>query len=122
MVSDTMDSIQSEICLPPGLYLPLAEESTEKYRAEYFRGNDVTHEDVVDLACFAVALNVLAAPVTGRVNVMPQLRDFRYLRSMGYGIHWRRFDEFGGLTKIQSDLGFFADGVLPSTDAVVERL
>lgn len=84
-----MNSIlATEKGLPPGLWLPRAEEPTEKYLRENFSRSDLTDEDVLDYGMFVVALIVLDKNCSGRISTAPSTDDFNDLSGQGYGISY----------------------------------
>lgn len=123
MSLDTRETSSPDIILPPGLWLPLAEEPTDQYLSSNMDRPDLPYELLVDYGSFIVALNVLAAVDTENLNYIPKQEHFRALRKVGYGISIARLEgEFGGLRNLQGTLGFFADNVIPSESEVLDRL
>lgn len=110
-----INSLPTEIGVPPGLLLPLPEESTEQFRAENFNHLHLTMEDMVDYGAFIVALLVLDAPRSGRVSMMPTHGDIDQLYEAGYGLQrWRlQQPNVGGIIPFQTALGFYPSGTSP---------
>jgi hypothetical protein len=104
--------------LPPGLYVPLASEDTEKYRAERFIEN-ITPENLVDLGCFYVALAMFDST---RRSVMPTQGDFRAMRREGYGIGVTALHDHGGLSAVQDALGYYSRARRPTSEALTKRV
>lgn len=109
--------------LPPGLWVPLPDGPTDRYRTENYRRNDLPYEDIVDLGAFAVARIMRAAPETGRVSFMPRKQDVDEMFHDGFGLSSRRLQRFyGGIRRLDYALGFYPDGVTPSREDLFKRL
>lgn len=114
--------------LPPGLWLPTAEESTEQYLTENFNHGNHDYEDIVDYGAFIVSLAALGQAETGRVSLMPRTTDFNEMHEAGYGISINvLIKKYGGLMKLQRALGFYPDLLHPededlTKDEVRQRL
>jgi hypothetical protein len=112
---------ETERGLPPGLWLPTAEESTDQYLRENFLDRPHDYGDIVDYGAFMVALIVLDAENSKRVSMMPTKRDVYALRKEGYGMTARSLDESGGLSRLQVELNFMPRGYDPPADKLLER-
>lgn len=117
-----MNSILAvELGLPPGLWLPLPEEDTEQYRRERFNHANHSMERVVDLGAFATALIVFKGD-KDRLSYMPRQEDFEELFAAGYGLSKYHLDKpYGGLSGIQSRLGFYPRGSRPDKEETLQR-
>lgn len=109
--------------LPPGLWLPTAEESTDKYLAINFNHGDHDPEDLIDLGAFAVALLVLDAPSHPRKSLMPGWAEFEALHSAGYGLsHYHLQVTYeNAVLKIQEGLGFYANNTKDPTEEELKK-
>lgn len=106
--------------LPPGLWLPLSEESTEQYKKESFNRPDHPYENIVDFGSFVVALAMFDEE---RICYMPNQLDLRALSKVGYGVSEANLRKnYGGLIRLQQSLGFYPPGTYPEKDALIERL
>lgn len=118
-----MNSIlEVEPGLPPGLWLPTADESTDQYKHENFHRSNLTEEDLIDFGAFAVALALFTPAEIGRISFKPSRDDVLRLREAGYGPSERRFRRLGGITTIDIGLGFYGNEVLPTREEFRERL
>lgn len=123
--------LATEKGLPPGLWLPGADEPTELYLTENMRQRhregELAFEDIVDYASLIVALAFYDAPQSGRVSMMPTSKDFRAMFTAGYGLNWRNLQEYctdeksGSVRKIQKALNFSPQGDNPSQEELVTR-
>jgi hypothetical protein len=108
--------------LPPGLWLPTADEPTEKYLTENFSYKDRPYEDIVDYGAFVVALVAYTQDVTGRISLMPTTDDFDKMHAEGYGISTLTLTRRrGGIRKLQRALGFYPKGYAPDPDELLQR-
>jgi hypothetical protein len=109
--------------LPPGLWLPTAEESTEQYLRENFDHTEHSYEEIIDYGAFVVAMSVMGADQRERKSFMPQKFELRDMHRAGYGISERRImRDYGGLKKLQGALGFYPRGYVPTREELLERL
>jgi hypothetical protein len=109
--------------LPPGLWLPTPEESTDQYLRSEFNNRSHRLEDVLDYGSFVVALALLSAEETGRVAMMPVTTDLEELFDTGYGVspdYLRR--KHGGISQLQLGLGFYPRGFIPPVEDLMERM
>lgn len=108
--------------LPPGLWLPTAEEQTEQFLTENFARQPHEYEDIVDYGAFIVALASYEQSNTNRISLMPVKRDFDDLYDAGYGFSFRTLGRrYDGLGKLQRSLGFYPPGYTPPVDKVLKR-
>ncbi len=117
-----MNSIlEVEKGLPPGLWLPTAEESTEQYLTENFANKNRSDEDIIDYGAFMVALIFYEQENTGRLSMMPNAIDLQEMNRAGDGISNQvLLAKHGGLTKLQRTLGFYPREYTPVKDEVLE--
>lgn len=114
--------LATEKGLPPGLWLPTAEESTEQYLTVNFAQRDLEPEDLIDLGSFMVALAFLDAPNSGRISMMPTTQDVKEMYEAGYGIPIRSLNrQPGGLQGLQKDLGFYPRGSTGTKPELITR-
>jgi hypothetical protein len=108
--------------LPPGLWLPRADESTEQYLHKNFDHPDLTHEDLVDYGSFIVSLISIEQENTGRVSLMPRRRDVVDMYQTGYGVSINKIDRYhGGARHLQRALGFYPINYEPQKEEMLER-
>jgi hypothetical protein len=109
--------------LPPGLWLPTSDESTDQYRVENFNKPDHPYEDIVDYGSFLVALAYFD---NNRADgsLMPLREDISDMYVQGYGLSPNGYlrTRYGGVKRLQRSLGFFPKGYWPSQDELTERL
>lgn len=108
--------------LPPGLWLPTADEPTDKYRSENFRRNDLPYEDIVEYGSFVVAMALRSAPQTGRINFIPKGTDITEMYQAGYGFPIDRLEPRGGMSRLQHALGFYPRRFIPTREELLARL
>ena len=112
--------------LPPGLWLPTAEESTDRFLVATFNHGNHQPEDIVELGMFAVALLVVDSAYNNskRVSMMPTREDFRDLYTAGYGVNTNHFQNtYGGAPHIHEALGFYTKHTLdPTPTELIHRL
>lgn len=112
-----------KIHLPPGLWLPLAEESTEQYKDEVFDRADHEYERIVDFGMFAVALACFDDERRDHGSLMPTERDIRGLKQAGYGVSRYHIDrDYGGYARLQAALGYYPRDYKPTREDLIGRL
>lgn len=108
--------------LPPGLWLPTADESTEKYLSENFYRPNIEYEELVEYGKFVISLIFLEQANTERISLMPRLADLDAMYEAGYGIPTHSFsNHYGGTKRLQHALGFHYNGYRPSETELLER-
>ncbi len=108
--------------LPPGLWIPTADEPTDRYLAENFAGRELEPEELSDLGSFVVARVAYEQDQTERVSLMPVLSDFDELYKAGYGFSSNTLvHRHGGIKRVQRLLGFYPHEFMPSAEEVIER-
>lgn len=114
--------LASEKCLPPGLWLPTADEPTAQYLTTNFANKERSYEELVEYGKFIVALTVLGQDTSCRVSLMPNENDIKDMHDAGYGIpEHTLFRKHGGITKLQRALGFFPKNYFPGKGETLER-
>ena len=107
--------------LPPGLWLPRAEEPTEIYSRTTFNHKNHDFADLLDYGAFVTALAMFDAERSGRICLMPNLKDFDSLFEAGYGLSEKNVKLNGGIKKIQLALGFYPEGYTPVKEQLITR-
>lgn len=114
---------RTDLHLPPGLWLPTAEESTEQYREGEFDHGEHEYERVVDYGMFVVALACFDDKRRKSGSLMPTERDIRELKREGYGISRYHIDNhYGGYARLQTSLGYFPRDHRPPLEILLKRL
>ncbi len=109
--------------LPPGLWLPTAEEPTDKFLIETFNRSDHPYEEVVELGMFAVALASFDEKRLAEGTLMPSRMDIVDLYNEGFGINANRLHQrYGGFARLQQALGYYPRGYKPERAELIERL
>lgn len=119
----TIQHTPAEVGLPPGFFLALPDEPTEKFRNESFSHIGHDFEDIVEFGIFMVSLMVYKENVTheGRTSMMPTTVDIQDLYDAGYGMSIGTLYTYGGVGKLQDALGFYPDRSKPDKKALLER-
>lgn len=108
--------------LPPGLYFPTADEDVGKYKSDNFSGGELEDWRVLDYGSFVVALAAFGVADGNRVSLMPTKTDLQELRTLGYGPSVTRITrEYGGIKKLQADLGFYPYQFQPGKEELLAR-
>ncbi len=111
-----------EKLLPPGLFLPTAEEDPSKYELQYFRGpNPVEDWRLVDYGAFVTSLVAFDAAAGNRLSLMPNRNDFRAIHEAGYGPTVWRIQRTMGIVGVQQSLGFYPRNYRPDQNTILER-
>lgn len=109
--------------LPPGLWLPTAEESTDRFLKEAFNRTDHPYEEIIELGMFAVALASFDQKRVSDGSLMPSRLDLVELFKEGYGIDHNRIQRhYGGFSRLQEALGFYPRDHRPQKGDLVKRL
>ena len=108
--------------LPPGLWLPTPDEPIDIYKRENFSHGRHAYEDVLDFGVFVVARTFHCQTETGRVSLMPVTSDLEALYDEGYGLSTKVLStHYGGLTRLDKELGFFPREYEPTDVEVIKR-
>lgn len=109
--------------LPPGLWLPTAEEPTDKFLAENYTLKNRPFEDIVDYGAFVVALAYLDQENSGRISFMPRTADINQMHNAGYGPSYKmlQYGGKGGFVKLNSALGFYPRNFKPDPNTLLDR-
>lgn len=122
IISSMNSLLAVEKGLPPGLWLPKADEPTEQYLAENYYYKKRPYEDIVDYGSFVVALALLEQEHTGRMSLMPDHKDLSEMFSAGYGVSCKTLARnYGGVASLQRSLGFYPRKFIPSSDELLKR-
>lgn len=112
----------NQVVLPPGLYLPTAEEDTSQYLTENFHPSADEYWKVVDYGAFVVSLVAFDVAEGNRVSTRPKSEDYRALRDAGYGLPITALAQrFGGPVPINRELGFHTAGDRPDRASLLKR-
>ncbi len=108
--------------MPPGLWLPTAEESTDQYLTENFASRELEPEDIIDYGAFIVALAFYNQENTGRISMMPDSNDFHQMYTAGYGIPLHTLQrKHCRLNALRRVLGFYPRDYMPSANETIQR-
>ena len=97
--------------LPPGLWLPLAEETTEQYLRENFDHQGHEYADIVDYGAFIVAMTLLGSRESGRTCMMPNTYDMNELYDAEHIPALQRLSGIGNVVRykaLQGNPGYLA--------------
>ncbi len=110
-----------DVGLPPGLWLPTADEPVDRFRSEVFNHSNHPYEDIVDFGVFATAMTALAAN-DKRPSFMPSQMILLELYTAGYGVQPKRVQRvYGGESRLQRALGFYPNRSKPGKEEIFER-